>query len=59
MAKLNVKKSCFRPIEGTTRKEVIRDEKHKKLVQEANLEIEKHRLRQAEIYENAKTYLSD
>lgn len=59
MAELNVRESCFKPIENVSKVEIKRDENHKELVKESNEKIVKDNMRYAKAYYNAKTYLSD
>lgn len=59
MTKLCVRKSCFKPIENVSKVEIKRNEKHKELIKEATVKIDKDRARYAAAYSNAKTYLGD
>jgi len=61
MAKLNLRQSCYRGsgIENAVVKEIHRTSAHKTLVDEANKEIEKNRIRYATAYNKAKSYLSN
>ena len=58
MAKLRVRKSCFKPIENIAKVEIKRDAKHKELVKEANAKIDRDRARYAAAYSKAGAYLS-
>ena len=58
MSKLIVKESLFLPLKGYEKREIIRDDKHKELVKEANNKIKEDQLKKMRAYENAKMYFS-
>lgn len=53
--KLNLREACYTGIPSKT-KQLEKTEEHKKLVQEANMKIQKGRLNYAKAYESAKDY---
>ncbi len=59
MAQLKLKQSCYKGIEDVVVKEIRRTSAHKTLVNEANREIEKNRIRYATAYNKAGSYLNN
>lgn len=59
MAKLKLKESCYRSIDNVVVKEIRSTSAHKRLVKEANEQIERNRIRYATAYIKAESYLSN
>lgn len=59
MAQLKLKQSCYKGIKDAVDKEIRRTSEHKTLVNEANREIEKNRIRYATAYNKAGSYLNN
>lgn len=59
MAKLILRESCYKGIDNVQTKELKATPEHKRLVKEANMRIEKNRIRYATAYRNASSYLSN